>query len=115
LRYRFSGYQLPLLQWDETGPAWIKLPPHPYFRNQPILWQDAWSFGMPAYSFTVEVYAPGQRVYGPDGITMAPLSNSTEERTIERTRNITNKSNQSKGNDNNDNNENNTLIKMLPF
>ena len=69
IRYQFSGYQLPLLQWDETGPAWIKLPPHPYFRNQPTLWQAAWSFGAPPYSFTGEVYGPGERIYGPNGLT----------------------------------------------
>ena len=37
-QYRFSGYQLPLIQLDEIGPAYVVLPPHPYFRNQPTYW-----------------------------------------------------------------------------
>ena len=41
LQYRFGGYQLPLVQWDATGPAYAILPPHPYFRNQPLYWQKA--------------------------------------------------------------------------
>ena len=49
-RYRFSGYSLPLHQWDETGASWIKIDIHPYFRNQPVLWQSSWSFGTPSYS-----------------------------------------------------------------
>ena len=39
LQYRFSGYQLPLIQLDEIGPAYIVLHPHPYYRNQPTYWQ----------------------------------------------------------------------------
>ena len=51
LRYRFSGWHLPLHMWDETGHAWAILPPHPYLRNQPLIWQDAWSFGQPSFYF----------------------------------------------------------------
>ena len=37
--YRFSGYQLPMIQLDETGPAYVILPPHPYFTHpQPEFW-----------------------------------------------------------------------------
>ena len=39
IRYRFSGYQLPKLQLDETGPSYYVMEPHPYFRNQPEYWQ----------------------------------------------------------------------------
>ena len=39
LQYRFSGYQLPLIQLDSTGPAYAVLSPHPYYRNQPTFWQ----------------------------------------------------------------------------
>lgn len=40
LQYRFSGYQLPMIQLDETGPSYIFLrEPHPYYRNQPAYWQ----------------------------------------------------------------------------
>lgn len=90
-QYRFSGYQLPLLEWDETGPAWIKLPPHPYFRNQPILWQDAWSFGTPAYSFMGDALEAAQITYDfvPDD-----LQECTRKEDIS---------------------EKNTLIRMLPF
>jgi hypothetical protein len=53
-RYRFSGFNLtipedplapstfPLLQTlDETGPAYIKFPPHPdYKKGQPYIWRS---------------------------------------------------------------------------
>ena len=40
LQYRFSGYQLQLIQFDETGPAYVVIQePHPYYRNQPTYWQ----------------------------------------------------------------------------
>ena len=41
VRYRFSGYQLPMVQLDATGPAYIVLEPHPYYSNQPLYWQKA--------------------------------------------------------------------------
>jgi len=40
IRYRFNGYNLPMEQLDETGPAYIVIPePHPYYFNQPAYWQ----------------------------------------------------------------------------
>ena len=39
LQYRFSGYQLPLVQFDETGPAYAQLDVHPYYKSQPAYWQ----------------------------------------------------------------------------
>ena len=37
-KYRFSGYEPPLIKIDETGPSvWLALP-HPYYRNQPLYW-----------------------------------------------------------------------------
>jgi hypothetical protein len=48
LQYRFSGYQLPLIQLDETGPAYVYLTPHPYFYNQPVYWQGAYFRYTPA-------------------------------------------------------------------
>lgn len=37
-KYRFSGYEPPLIKIDETGPSvWLSLP-HPYYRNQPQYW-----------------------------------------------------------------------------
>lgn len=39
-QYRFSGYNLPMEQLDETGPAYYVIPePHPYYSNQPVEWQ----------------------------------------------------------------------------
>lgn len=39
---RFSGYQLPMEQLDETGPSYIKIErPHPYYSNQPMYWRKA--------------------------------------------------------------------------
>jgi hypothetical protein len=39
INYRFSGYQLPKIILDETGPAYVQIDPHPYYRNQPAYWQ----------------------------------------------------------------------------
>lgn len=39
-QYRFSGYNLPMLQLDSTGPAYYYIPePHPYYINQPAYYQ----------------------------------------------------------------------------
>lgn len=38
LKDRFSGYQLPMIQLDSTGPQYVLLGPHPYFSNQPSSW-----------------------------------------------------------------------------
>jgi len=38
-QYRFSGYQLPKIQLDETGPAYYVVGVHPYYQNQPAYWQ----------------------------------------------------------------------------
>lgn len=65
IRYRFSGWNLPLHMWDRTGHSWAILPPHPYLRNQPLVWQDAWSFGKPAYTFITSV-APNPGTSGQD-------------------------------------------------
>ena len=40
-RYRFSGYQLPMLQLDSTGAQYLWIPtPHPYYRAEPE-WQES--------------------------------------------------------------------------
>ena len=37
--YRFSGYQLPMIQLDSTGAQYIYIPePHPYYKVNPE-WQ----------------------------------------------------------------------------
>ena len=38
LQYRFSGYQLPMIQLDSTGPAYYIVGIHPYYINQPEYW-----------------------------------------------------------------------------
>jgi hypothetical protein len=38
LQYRFSGYQLPMIQLDSTGPAYYVTGIHPYYINQPEYW-----------------------------------------------------------------------------
>ena len=42
LQYRFSGYQLPLIQLDETGPSYAVLQPHPYYYSQPAYWKPGY-------------------------------------------------------------------------
>lgn len=37
--YRFSGYNLPMIQLDETGPSYVVVGVHPYYINQPTEWQ----------------------------------------------------------------------------
>ena len=47
--YRFSGYQLPLEQFDETGPAYAVIRDvHPYFKNQPLYWSKPAYGGVPS-------------------------------------------------------------------
>jgi hypothetical protein len=44
-RYRFSGYQLPKIQLDETGKTYYKVGVHPYYKYQPLYWQqDAFDY-----------------------------------------------------------------------
>ena len=44
-RYRFSGYTLPMITLDETGPSYVVLPPHPDFcRPAPHSWVERGSF-----------------------------------------------------------------------
>jgi len=47
LQYRFSGYQLPMIQMDETGPAYYVVQPHPYYSNQPLDWQKPYYYTQP--------------------------------------------------------------------
>lgn len=49
-QYRFSGYNLPMLQLDSTGPSYYYIPtPHPYYINQPSYYQKpmGWGAGAP--------------------------------------------------------------------
>ena len=47
LQYRFSGYQLPMIQLDATGPQYVQLGVHPYYINQPEYWQTPYYYGHP--------------------------------------------------------------------
>ena len=49
-QYRFSGYQLPKIQLDSTGPSYYVVQPHPYYRNQPTYWLKEFFFGVPGGS-----------------------------------------------------------------
>ena len=45
-QYRFSGYNLPMLQLDSTGDAYYYIPtPHPYYYGQPTYWQKPVGIG----------------------------------------------------------------------
>jgi len=37
-RYRFSGYQLPLVQLDDSGKSYVVTPVHQYYIDQPEYW-----------------------------------------------------------------------------
>ena len=46
LQYRFSGYQLPKIQLDDTGNSYVRLKnPHPYYSNQPFYWTKPIHYG----------------------------------------------------------------------
>lgn len=47
--YQFSGYQLPRVQLDETGPGYVVGGVHPYFTTQPTFWEK------PYYQLSVRV------------------------------------------------------------
>lgn len=38
--YTYSGYTLPMIQLDETGPSYVILPPHPSLYGQPDIWSE---------------------------------------------------------------------------
>ena len=60
-QYRFSGYQLPMIQLDETGPAYIVIEqPHPYYRNQPMDWQKPCYL---AHPYGVDSNLPVEQLY----------------------------------------------------
>jgi len=47
LQYRFSGYQLPKIQLDETGDSYVVLNPHPYYYGQPEYWAHPYYYLQP--------------------------------------------------------------------
>lgn len=72
INYRFSGYNLPLIELDETGPAYAVLGTHPYYTNQPVYWHKPyWSgeFGntcpkrYESETYTEENTETNQRLY----------------------------------------------------
>jgi hypothetical protein len=42
LNYRFSGYQLPTVQLDDTMSYYCIKGIHPYYTSQPIYWQKSY-------------------------------------------------------------------------
>ena len=53
LQYRFSGYELNLVELDESGKAYVVGTVHPYYINQPKEWEkpsypgSLWEFDQP--------------------------------------------------------------------
>lgn len=45
--YQFSGYAPPLIQLDETGPAYWISGVHPYYKNQPEYWSTRATYTQP--------------------------------------------------------------------
>lgn len=44
---RFSGYNLPMVQLDSTGPSYIVAPPHQYLTHQPEYYVKPYYVGHP--------------------------------------------------------------------
>ena len=59
IQYRFSGYQLPKIELDETGHTYYYIVGvHPYYTSQPMYWQNE--------AFTTDTPVIGnRRVYKP--------------------------------------------------
>ena len=47
-KYRFTGYQLPMIHLDLNGPSYAVGAPHPYVFNQPQYWQKQVYYGHPS-------------------------------------------------------------------
>lgn len=66
-QYQFSGYNLPMIQLDETGPQYILIPkPHPYYIDQSFEWTK------PAY------YATEGNITNPDDFLSKSLYPMTD-------------------------------------
>jgi hypothetical protein len=63
-QYRFSGYNLPMLQLDSTGDGYYYIPtPHPYFSTpQPFYYQKDPGWGAPAPVVVATTVAPAEPV-----------------------------------------------------
>ena len=65
--YRFSGYNLPMLQLDSTGPSYYHIPtPHPYYQHQPAYYQKPMGWGAPAPCIIASTVTPPARL--PKGV-----------------------------------------------
>ena len=58
ISYQFSGYNLPMLQLDATGPAYYVVGIHPYYINQPVYWQKPIYYGIIQYGINLSGYTP---------------------------------------------------------
>ena len=68
LSYRFSGYQLPKIQLDETGHTYYYIRGvHPYYTTQPMYWQK------PAYT-TNTVTMGNSRTYSTPANVIGPTA-----------------------------------------
>lgn len=62
-QYRFSGYNLPMLQLDSTGDAYYYIPtPHPYYIGQPTYYQKPVGYGGGAPVTVATTVAPAEPV-----------------------------------------------------
>ena len=97
-QYRFSGYQLPKVSLDETGPSYYVVAPHPYFYNQPEEWtKPAYQYGHPIGDnpYIIASEASNGPSVTPDDFKPVPFANQinntvTENQTIQGKENTTN-------------------------
>lgn len=62
-QYRFSGYNLPMLQLDSTGDAYYYIPtPHPYYTHQPAYYQKPAGSGAGVQVVVSTTVAPAEPV-----------------------------------------------------
>lgn len=78
--YRFSGYQLPKIQLDSTGPAYYYVPIHPYYYSQPEYWEHEYFEGHPNGGFnkssTTNTHGNSGKIY-----PFIPLDGKVDENT----------------------------------
>lgn len=60
-QYRFSGYTLPMIQLDSTGPSFAIVQVHPYYLNQPVCWSKSHFYGHP--NGDGQIYSSKQRLF----------------------------------------------------
>jgi len=68
--YRFEGYQLPMLELDETGNSYVKIDTiHPYYKNQPLYWKKPYYNGHPYGTGNIATPAESSPTPAPSGFS----------------------------------------------